>query len=195
MKTDGENGSTGVPSIARMVDEGLLIALSAVRMAVKNAIIVSALREHSDYDPERYARTARKELSLLARQNEEYARRVGRLRDELTRATGTRRLTEAQRGDVSQFALRGQVHARLTVALDGVADDEDLVVRIVEHAQQAASDEFREAVSTRLLTLAIDQWEPEYAERRNDRIEMLVLINLALLKTAKAEASGAFNDY
>ena len=45
--------------VSTMVDEGLFIALSAVRMAVKNEIIIGALREHADYDPETYADAAR----------------------------------------------------------------------------------------------------------------------------------------
>ena len=78
--SNGPGGGTapasGAPSTARIVDEGMLIALSAVRMAVKNGIIVGALRDHSDYDPERYAALARHELEQVARENDEDSTRV-----------------------------------------------------------------------------------------------------------------------
>jgi len=183
------------PSVDRMVDEGFLIALSAVRMAVKNDIIIGALREHVDYDPARYAATAREELSLLARQNEEYAERVGRLRKDVGKHRWGLDLTEDQRGDLTQFALRLQVHKRLTLALDTEAAAEDHVAVLVERAQREASEEIRDAVSTRLISLAIDPTEAEYAERRADRLDMFVLVNLALLKASHAESHPGDGDY
>jgi len=179
-----------VAPIERIIDEGFLIALSAVRMAVKNDIIIGALREHVDFDPARYAETARDELSLLARQNEEYARRVSRLRNELAKG---RRLTEDQRGDLNQYTLRQRVHKRLTLALDAEAADDERVALLVERAQRAASEEIRDAVSARLISLAIDPSEPEYAEKRADRLDMFLLVNMALL-TSKHAAAGAPDD-
>ena len=188
--------SASLPPLKRIVDEGLLIALSAVRMAVKNDIIIGALRDHVDYDPARYARTARHELGVLARQNDEYGRRVGRLRKELTRSGRVHLLTEDERGDISQYALRGRVHKKLADALNAVAGDETQVALIVEGAQQAASDEIRDAVSSRLIRLAIDARDPEYEERRAERLEMLRLVNLAMLESERAAASGAArNEY
>lgn len=185
-----------LPDLERMVDEGLLIALSAVRMAVKNDIIVGALREHFDYDPERYADNARTELNRLARQNEEYARRVSRMSQELAAMKRRRSLTDDQRHDLKQFALRFRVHEQLTLALDAVADDDDQVVRIVASAQRSASEEVSSAVSSKLIELAVDQREPDYAEHRGERLEAFVLINLAILKAKHDAATGPeMNEY
>ncbi|KGJ74468.1 hypothetical protein GY21_10505 [Cryobacterium roopkundense] len=182
--------------IERIVDEGFLIALSAVRMAVKNDIIIGALREHADFDPARYAETARNELSLLARQNEAYARRVSRLKKELGKGRWGFDLTEDQRGDLHQFTLRHRVHKRLTLALDAEAADDERVALLVERAQRAASEEIRDAVSARLISLAIDPSEPEYAEKRADRLDMFLLVNMALLTSAHAAKSApADSDY
>ncbi|MDH6235613.1 hypothetical protein [Cryobacterium sp. CG_9.6] len=190
-----QESGADLATIERMSDEGLLIALSAVRMAVKNDIIIGALRDHADYDPARYAETARNELSLLARQNEEYAERVGRLRKDLSKSHWGFDLTDDQRGDLAQFALRMQVHNRLTVALDAEAAADDRVAQLVDRAQRAASEEIRDAVSTRLISLAIDPHAADYAEKRADRLEMFLLVNLALLKASRAEATPGDSDY
>jgi hypothetical protein len=185
-----------LPDLERTVEEGLLIALSAVRMAVKNDIIVGALREHFDYDPARYADNARNELHHLARQNEEYARRVSRMGRELSSMKRRRNLTDDQRHDLKQFALRFRVHERLTLALDAVADDDDHVARIVASAQRSASEEVSSAVSSKLIELAVDESEPDYARHRSERLEAFVLINLAMLKSTHDAATGPeINEY
>ena len=185
-----------LPDLERTVDEGLLIAVSAVRMAVKNDIIVGALREHYDYDSARYADNARSELHHLARQNEGYARRVSRMSKDLASMKWRLSLTDDQRHDLKQFALRFRVHERLALALDAVADDDDQVERIVASAQRSASEEVSSAVSSKLIELAVDQREPDYAEHRNERLEAFVLINLAILKAKyETETGEEFNEY
>jgi hypothetical protein len=187
---------SAVPQVKRIVDEGLLIALSAVRMAVKNGIIVGALGDHFDYDPARYAVLARDELDRLIRQNDEDARRVGRLRRALTTARWSSSLTEDQRGDVSQLALRRRVHKKLAAALGAVAGDGEHVARLVEGARRAASDEINDAVTARLIRLSIDARDPDYEQRRAARTEMLVHLDLALLKLTHAAGAGpAGSDY
>ena len=149
-----------VPPISRIVDEGLLIALSAVRMAVKNDVIVAGLAEHADYDIARFADTARRELIHLARENEESAERVRRQRKELTSMTWRLDLSQDELQDISQLRLRRRVHRRLAKALIAVADDDDQVANLVREAQTAASDEVRRAMRMRLITLAIDPTDP-----------------------------------
>ena len=63
-------------SPARAVDEGVMIALTAIRMAVKNRIIVGALRDRATYNPELYIAAAREEITTLARQNDDLATRL-----------------------------------------------------------------------------------------------------------------------
>lgn len=165
-------------------------------MAVKNDIIVGALREHYDYDSGRYADNARTELRRLARQNEDYARRVDGMSRELAGVKRRLSLNDDQRRDLKQFALRLRAHERLTLALDAVADDDEQVRRIVASAQRSASEEVSAAVSSKLIELAVDQREPDYAQHRAKRMEAFVLIDLAVLRAKNDEASGsAVNDY
>jgi hypothetical protein len=185
-----------VSKVAAMVDEGLFIALSAVRMAVKNEMIIGVLREHTDYDSGAYADVARNELAVLIRQNDSYARRVRRLRKTLKRSRWTTDLTEDQRADISQLRLRRRVHEKLSLALRAVSEDDRHVARLVERAQRAASDEIRAAVSAKLVRLAIDGRDPEYEDRRAARTEVFVSIDLAVLRLRHAEKTGsADSDY
>jgi hypothetical protein len=180
----------GRAPISRIVDEGVLIALSSVRMAVKNDIIVAGLAEHADYDTARFADTTRRELLALADENLESAIRVGQQRKELTSSTWRLDLSQDQLMDIRQLKLRKRVHKRLAKALTVVAEDEDHVARLVRDSQSAASDEIQDAVHTRLMRLSIDPLDPEYLRHRAERTEMLLLVDLALLKVKADEAAG-----
>ncbi|TFC47902.1 MULTISPECIES: hypothetical protein [Cryobacterium] len=182
--------------ISRIVDEGLLIALSSVRMAVKNDIIVAGLAEHADYDLARFADSARREMLALSRENQESGERVRAQRKELTSSTWRYDLTQDQLMDLHKLKLRRKVHKLLALALVAVADDEDQVARLVRDAQHAASDELQDAMHTRLMRLSIDALDPEYQLRRAERTEMFVLVDLALLKLKADEAAGqGLSDY
>jgi len=178
--------TTGMPSAApspepsevRIVEEGLLIALSAVRMAVKNHIIVGALREHLNFDRLAYAETARSELDTLARQNEEYAERVGDLRKDIIKRRWKTELTDDQKGDLVQLALRRRVHERLAIALDTVSRDTDALQDLVRDAQQDASREIGSALSTKLMQV-VDRRDPNYERGRAFRLQTLISVDLA----------------
>jgi hypothetical protein len=180
----------GRAPISRIVDEGLLIALSSVRMAVKNDIIVAGLAEHADYDTERFQATTSRELRALAEENRASAARVRRQRKKLTSSTRWLNLSEDQLVDIRQFKLRSRVHKRLATALIAAADDDDQVARIVREAQRAASAEVQDAMRARLLRMSIDPHDPEYQAHRAERTEMFLLVDLALLKLKAEEAAG-----
>jgi len=115
---------------------------------------------------------------------------------DLARSGRIHLLTRDERADIDQFALRRRVHRRLAAALDAVAEDGTQVARIVEEAQRAASDEIRDAVSARLIRHAIEWNDPEYEQRRSERLEMFRLVNLALLEADHAARTGAVrNEY
>lgn len=182
--------------ISRIVDEGLLIALSSVRMAVKNDIIVAGLAEHADYDLARFAESTRRELLALAQENQESGERVRVQRKELTSSTWRYDLSQDQLMDLRKLKLRRKVHKLLAVALAEVAHDEEQVARLVEDAQHAASDELQDAMHTRLMRLSIDALDTEYQLRRAERTEMFVLVDLALLQLKADEAAGqGLSDY
>lgn len=157
----------------RMVDEGLLIALSAVRMAVKNRIIIGALRDHRDFDDADYPDRARLELERIARQNEADSRRVKRARKKLLKLRWSETLDNDRRGDITQLVLRRKVYEALALALRAVAADEAKVAELVESARTDASHEIGNALTVRLIEQAFDRAEPDYIILRGERMETL----------------------
>jgi hypothetical protein len=186
----------GRAPLSRIVEEGLLIALSSVRMAVKNDIIVSGLAEHADYDTARFAETTRRELLALAEENRESALRVAQQRKDIRSSTWRLDISEDQAMDLRMLKLRKRVHRRMAVVLTEVAEDEDRVVQLVRDSQTAASTEIQDAMQTRLKRLSIDPQDPEYLRHRAERTEIFLAVDLALLKLKADEAAGATpNDY
>ncbi|WP_130177745.1 hypothetical protein [Cryobacterium sp. SO1] len=174
---------SATPSTGRIVDEGMLIALSAVRMALKNRIIVAALRDHNDYDPTLYASLAREELHEVARQNDEDSTRVKRLGSHLSRTTrsGKGREVENQRRDVVRLGRRRTLHDHVAERLREIAADDTRVAGIVEKARADALQEINDALADRLLAQKIDPRQPGYEAARAERMRAVGKIDLAAL--------------
>lgn len=174
---------SSTPSTERIVDEGMLIALSAVRMALKNRIIVAALRDHNDYDAALYATLARQELHEVARQNDEDSTRVERLGSYLSRTTGSGkgRELENKRRDVVRLGRRRTLHDHVAERLREIADDDTRVAGIVEKARADALQEINDALSDRLLAQKVDPRQPGYEAARAERMRAVGKIDLAAL--------------
>jgi hypothetical protein len=162
-------------SIERTVDEGLLIALSAIRMAVKNRVILGVLRERSDFDSAEYVTAAREQILLLAEQNKEYEKhfRSGALAasdglDEEDSATESRRL--------ERLSL---VHNRISAGLSTVAEDDEQVHAIIESARQSAWDEIGNAWIDRMTRDLGAPRDADYERQRAGRLQEFVYIDLA----------------
>jgi hypothetical protein len=180
---DGTVTPAAAPSTERIVDEGMLIAMAAVRMALKNRIIVGALREHTDYVAADYAELARQELREVARQNDEDSTRVERLGSYLFRTTrsGKGREIENKRRDVIRLGRRRTLHDHVAERLRDLAADDDRVAELVEKARADALQEINEALATRLLAQRIDPRQPGYAAARAERMRAVGKIDLAAL--------------
>jgi hypothetical protein len=168
-----------------MADEGLLITLSAVRMAVKNSIIVTALRENVNFAEADYAAIARIELRALSKRNTHDAERVERQRKRLSKSKWSLSFSEDSRQDIVLLAKRRKVYERLAEALDAVAEDEEGVAALVASAQADAGAELGAAVTARLIAQATVPDEPDYRAKRADRMRDLVNIDLAMLTATK----------
>jgi hypothetical protein len=180
---DETAGSAAVPSTERIVEEGMLIAMAAVRMALKNRIIVSALREHTDYVDADYRAWARLELREVARQNDEDSTRVQRLGSYLARITktGKGREVENKRRDVIRLGRRRTLHDHVAERLRELADDDDRVAELIEKARADALQEINDALASRLLSQRIDPRQPGYAAARAERMRAVGAIDLAAL--------------
>jgi hypothetical protein len=138
-----------------------VIARSAVRMAVKNRIIVDAIREDRDYDPAAMATVAQRELDSLAAQSE---------------ATAPTQSTE-------RYAT---VYRELAKALLSLSADCDSIEQLVEEAREAAWSEISTVLRSTLDARARDPREdPEYERLRAGRLRQLVSVDLAQLELHK----------
>jgi hypothetical protein len=184
---DGAAARASEPSTERIVDEGMLIALSAVRMAVKNRIIVSALRERTDYADADYTAMARREIHEVARQNDEDSTRVERLGSHLSRTTksGKGREVENKRRDVIRLGRRRTLHDHVAERLRELAADDARVAELVEKARADALEEINDALAARLLAQRIDPSQPGYAEARSERMQAVAAVDLAALAKQK----------
>ena len=167
-----------------MSEEGLLITLSAVRMSVKNSIIVTALRDNVNFAEADYASVARAELEKLSKRSIHDAERVEKQRKRLTKFKGTYSYDEDTRQDVKLLACRRKVYEQLAASLEEVATNEDRVADIVAGAQSDAAAEIVGALSTRLVEQALVAREPDYKKKREKRMSDLITIDLALLRAS-----------
>jgi len=153
--------------IERVVDEGVLISVSAVRMAIKNELIVLALRERRSYDEEAIALATRRRLADDARENDATADRLDLAHPVAPGAGDDLDDNEIARNE--DHRRRPEVHRRLASALRDLADDPDAVGRLVDSARADAAQELSGAVVGRLRARDYGA-EPGYAQLRAERL-------------------------
>jgi hypothetical protein len=166
-----------LPSVERILEEGVLISASAVRMTIKNHIIVAALRDHTDYDRAGLLDVARADLLRLAGESEATAERLDAKRPE-TREPGESAADAHRR---REHLRRPKVERMLATALRSAAVDEEAIERLVDRAQTDASEEIRREVIDRLLSTAITP-DPDYEANKAGRIAYLISVDLAELR-------------
>ena len=167
-----------VPPVQRIVDEGLLVAISGIRMAVKNRMIVAALRDGLDYDHAEYAAFATARILEIADR-------------EAHSAVALRSLIESEAlvahdPDRVESERREQIRLGLADALRTVAHDAVALGVILDHARDAALDD----IATTLALSSSDTSQssaehytagPDYENDKGDRVAALVMLDLARL--------------
>jgi hypothetical protein len=162
-------------SVERTVEEGLIIALSAIRMAVKNSVILGVLRERTDFNPANYVPTARDQIRLLADQNREYGEhfRSGAL------AAGSGLDEEDSAIESRRLERLSHVHNLISDELTTIADNDERVLTIIESARQSAWDEIGDAWIDRMTRELGATRDPDYDRHREGRLQEFVYIDLA----------------
>ncbi len=159
-----------------VVEDGVMISDSAVRLVLKNRIIVDALRDHLDFDPDALAESARAELLMLADENDVTARRLDQA------AFGEPELplpkAEHERISLQDHQRRPEIHRLLAAALREQSEDAAQLATIVTRARDDAAEEIGRELTTRLAGQTIFPF-PGYEQGRAERIRQLVEIDLA----------------
>jgi hypothetical protein len=166
-----------------LVDEGALIVAATVRMAVKNLIIVQALRDHIDFDADAMLLEVRSELLRLAAEKREDADRIehaGVLAE--GRFGKARHQSDYHESDRDSLELRESVSRALAERLVQLSDDEAYTRDLVEQARERAADEFAASVEQRLAGIPQRSDDPAYRRGRAERLRQLVIVDLAELE-------------
>jgi hypothetical protein len=132
---------------SRAIEEGLLVARAALVLAVRNWIILRALRDRAPFSTEETTEAVRRELGRLAGEQEGYAMRAGVLRRRAERLVGKPR-HEHDYGAEDEPVLRQRqaVHSALARDLTGFADDPEYVADVVRTAHQQAMEDVGVAI-------------------------------------------------
>lgn len=150
-----------------------MIALSSVRMAVKNNLIVNALRNDERYDVDKLTESARQHVLTLAAENDQTASR-------LERARGFRKPGP---DDDEEHRRRPQVHRMLAESLRERADDDEAMRSIIERARTDAWEDIGREVRTRIGPPGFVPDEDDvYQRMRKSRVKRLVDVDLAQLE-------------
>ena len=150
-KRDVRDRPVSEVELRRAVDEGFLIAKSAVTIAVANRIITNALRDQGYFDHAVVAEATRDELHRMA---DEQRGDAERMRDIQTRARKqggrSRHQHDYRRGDDLKLRTREATYEELARRLDARRDDQGFVDGIVLAARARAWDDIGTTVVGRL---------------------------------------------
>ena len=177
-----------------MLEEGLLMAESAGRMALKNRLIVGALRGDAPYSDERAAAMAREVLYELVQEADEAVEHLSAERETAAQRDGrSQHQHDYHRGDLLNLRRREKVHAAVAKALWTRRSDAAYIDDLVTRARDDAWHELGAAIEQELDR----RWprfdeEPDYAEHRAERMEVVVddlVRDLARLEAQRAVES------
>ncbi len=175
--------------VEEIAEEGLLIAASAVRMAVKNRQIVRALRDRADYSEKAAVAAAREVFTALAREKREDVDRLEDILDHARDRPGrAQHQTDYRGADAELLERREQVSDILADRLDDLAADDEYLLGIVDAARNAAWDEIGASIEAKLARRPESEDAAAYRAARDRRLKEFIAIDLPLLEaSAKPE--------
>jgi hypothetical protein len=135
------------PSIEAQIDDGVLVALAAVRLAVTNRLIVRSLRDGQDYDEQRVRERVIQELHKLAVEKEKDAARVRTVLETIGDKPGAADgPADFRARDAKTLKRRAKVSSGLAARLTELATDSVVVGDLASRAHSAFLDEFAVSV-------------------------------------------------
>jgi hypothetical protein len=146
--TGGQRGGVFSPRSrkADIVDDAVLLATGAVRIAVKNLLIVRALRDRADFDEQWWRSAVEHEFEVLAVENEADASRLKEVRAGAKGKQGKAlHPADFRARDRPVLKRRIRVLRRIATRLREIATDEDAVLALVAEARQNALHEITTA--------------------------------------------------
>lgn len=172
------------PSLEQSVEEGMLLAEYATRMAVKNHIVVDTIQYGNSYDPAMHAMEAAAMLRELA---SEQGVAAGRIEEELEAAEklggDAEHPHDYRRVDADNLRLRRDAAIQLAAALRAKADSEEELLALVERGRQDAWDEVGRAIEAGLDAFSgAEALKADYEREKPARLKLLIWRDLAKLE-------------
>jgi hypothetical protein len=131
--------------------DGLLVAEAAARMALKNRIILMALRGEEPFDAERAAAAAREVLHELMQETDEVAEwSAQELESASNRVGRSAHQHDYHREDARNLRMRERVNTAVAEHLGKLRDDPEYLAELAERARQDAWTEIAGAIDARL---------------------------------------------
>ncbi len=178
--------------VEEIVEQGLLVADVAVRMQVKNAIIMNALKEHADYRKEQILEMVRDALNELAVERERDARHISRVRGEIRdRGRSAWSETEYGSGDNRTLRHRQEVYEQVAAELRQRTENDTYLRETAERARKLAWEEIGNSLKERAShPYYSGGHDEEYRSEREQRIQQLIEKDLTALVQQQAPKSG-----
>jgi hypothetical protein len=176
----------GERTLETHLDEGVLIAETALRLAAKNRLIVHALRDQEAFDDQWFAGALAEDIDALIAERESDADRLDSVRTSARRRLGRpRHFHDYRHADVGPLALRARVDRELAGRLRELRDDEAFTERILSAARESALDDIVSAHASRQLDLSAFVRDDRYIAERPERVAS-VLRDLEALQRARS---------
>jgi hypothetical protein len=193
-KRKRRNAGTFVPPepaplapLDEVVEDALKIAYHGVRMAVKNHLIVNAVRDGKPFDETELENFARAEYHALAVSNREAAVRAQRDLDRDETRTGGRIYPGGKPVVIEEDHRRKPLALRAVAdAYDSTAVEHEALKQLVDEAKAAAWDEIGGTLAARLMAPRVDD-DPDYAAFREERLAHFIDEDLAELLKRERE--------
>lgn len=175
------------------VFEGIHIAEAALRMSLKNRILVGSIADGNDFDPSAFIDEAREIMLGLAREAQDSAARMAEQRKSAwglhTKSRGTHDYRDRDTGNLRR---RGREYKRVAKELERRAGDEAELLRIIEQARESAwEDVAANIASTLQLVAQRPDLDADYEQMREARMEALKSVDLSALAGAQRKRAKA----
>ncbi len=158
-------------TIEEMVDDGVLIAAAATRLAIKNLVILKAMRDRVDYSIDRTAAAVRQELENLAVEKDGDAQRLITERDRAALRSGSSHShSDYRQADLEALESRAAVSRSLAERLRELSTDDAFVAELVEGSHAAAWREIAASITAKAALATGVVQDARYTRERGERL-------------------------
>jgi hypothetical protein len=172
------------------IADGLLIARFSAVLALKNRLIVSALRDDESFDRARAARAAREVLEELAEEHENNLEHAQEVIEEAQSDRGVARHQHDYKArDLELLSARRRVYREVAESIRRDAADDVAVALLVDDARKRTWEEISREIEARLdqvrasSNLVVDE---EYRRHRAERMRRVREFDLWELEDSRA---------